>query len=111
MLVRFAALTLTLCTFGGACAVAAETLEMAGSATVTNAFVAESKAAAEKDLGITITLCAGGSGAGLKEAAAGKIPLAMSSRELKADEVALGLVATLVAYDALPATPVPREVS
>ena len=101
MLVRFAALTLTLCTFGGACAVAAETLEMAGSATVTNAFVAESKAAAEKDLGITITLRAGGSGAGLKEAAAGKIPLAMSSRELKADEVALGLVATLVAYDAL----------
>jgi phosphate transport system substrate-binding protein len=99
MLVRFAAIAVSLCSLGGA--FAADTLEMAGSSTVANAFVLDSKAQAEKELGITISVRAGGSSAGIKEAVAGKVPLALSSRELKDDETAQGLVATLVAHDAL----------
>lgn len=53
----------------------------------------------QKNPGVKITVVGGGSGVGIKDAAAGSANIRNASRDLKPDEVAQGLVATVIARD------------
>lgn len=55
----------------------------------------------EADNGIAVTFNATGSGAGIQAVQEGRCDIGLSSRELKADEKASGLVGTVLAYDGI----------
>jgi phosphate transport system substrate-binding protein len=77
------------------------TLKLSGSTTVQP--VAEAIAAdfMKKNKGVKITIAGGGSGVGINDAIAGTVNIGNSSRELKPEEIAKGLVATPICRDAL----------
>ncbi|MBR4095882.1 MAG: phosphate ABC transporter substrate-binding protein [Oscillospiraceae bacterium] len=55
----------------------------------------------ENDTGITVTYNPTGSGSGIKAVAAGTCDIGLSSRDLKDEEKAQGLTATILAYDGI----------
>lgn len=55
----------------------------------------------ESDTGITVTYNPTGSGSGIKAVAAGTCDIGLSSRDLKDEEKAQGLEATILAYDGI----------
>ncbi len=55
----------------------------------------------EADTGITVTYNPTGSGSGIKAVAAGTCDIGLSSRDLKDEEKAQGLTATVLAYDGI----------
>ena len=55
----------------------------------------------ENDTGITVTYNPTGSGSGIKAVAAGTCDIGLSSRDLKDEEKAQGLTATVLAYDGI----------
>lgn len=55
----------------------------------------------ENDMGITVTYNATGSGAGIGAVEEGRCDIGLSSRDLKDDEKAKGLEATVLAYDGI----------
>jgi len=55
----------------------------------------------ENDTGITVTYNPTGSGSGIKAVAAGTCDIGLSSRDLKGEEKAQGLTATVLAYDGI----------
>ncbi|MBO5378418.1 MAG: phosphate ABC transporter substrate-binding protein [Ruminiclostridium sp.] len=55
----------------------------------------------ENDTGITVTYNPTGSGSGIKAVAAGTCDIGLSSRDLKEEEKAQGLTATVLAYDGI----------
>ena len=65
----------------------------------------------QDDIGITVTYNATGSGAGIQAVLEGRCDIGLSSRNLKDEEIAKGLEATVLAYDGIaiivnPANPV-----
>lgn len=55
----------------------------------------------ENDTGITVTYNPTGSGSGIKAVASGSCDIGLSSRDLKEEEKAQGLTATVLAYDGI----------
>lgn len=75
-------------------------LEVSGSTSITPLMEKLSKSYREEN-NIAININSDGSSAGIKAASLGISDLGMTSRELKGDELNLGLNQTLIAYDAI----------
>jgi phosphate transport system substrate-binding protein len=76
-------------------------LKISGSTTVQPVATALAAAFMKKNKGVKITIAGGGSGVGINDAIAGRVNIGNSSRELKDEEKAAGLVATPICRDAL----------
>lgn len=75
-------------------------LNISGSTTVQPLTLQLKAAFEKKNKGVKVNVTAPGSSAGIKEVAAGKVPMCGSSRALKAEEIASGLQATTIAHEA-----------
>ncbi len=77
-----------------------ETVSTDGSTSM-NSVIGALGEAFETDSGITVTYNATGSGAGIKAVQEGRCDIGLSSRNLKDEETANGLVGTVLAYDGI----------
>ena len=94
-----AVLSLVLCTFTG-CTGMKESVATDGSTSM-NKVIGALGEAFEADCGITVTYNATGSGAGIQAVLEGRCNIGLSSRALKVEETAKGLVGTVLAYDGI----------
>ncbi len=76
-------------------------LKLSGSTTVQPLAQELAKAFMKKNKSVSISVSAGGSGVGIKDVAAGRVNIGMSSRDLKDEELADGLVPNAIARDAI----------
>lgn len=83
-----------------ACGGTKETVTTDGSTSM-NKVIGALGEAFEADTGIAVTYNATGSGAGIQAALEGRCNIGLSSRNLKAEETAKGLVGTVLAYDGI----------
>ena len=77
-----------------------ETVSTDGSTSM-NSVIGALREAFETDSGITVTYNATGSGAGIQAVQEGRCDIGLSSRNLKDEETANGLVGTVLAYDGI----------
>ena len=108
-IILLAVVSLLVCTLT-ACGGRKETVTTDGSTSM-NKVIGALGEAFEADSGITVTYNATGSGAGIQAVLEGRCNIGLSSRTLKAEESAKGLVGTVLAYDGIaivvnPANPV-----
>lgn len=108
-IILLAVVSLLVCTLT-ACGGQKETVTTDGSTSM-NKVIGALGEAFEADSGITVTYNATGSGAGIQAVLEGRCNIGLSSRTLKAEESAKGLVGTVLAYDGIaivvnPANPV-----
>ena len=83
-----------------ACGGTKETVTTDGSTSM-NKVIGALGEAFEADSGIAVTYNATGSGAGIQAVLEGRCNIGLSSRNLKAEETAKGLVGTVLAYDGI----------
>ena len=83
-----------------ACGGTKETVTTDGSTSM-NKVIGALGEAFEADTGIAVTYNATGSGAGIQAVLEGRCNIGLSSRNLKAEETAKGLVGTVLAYDGI----------
>lgn len=101
---------LLLCVAFAGCGSKSESVTTDGSTSMSSVIGALSEAF-ESDTGITVTYNATGSGSGIQAVEEGRCDIGLSSRALKDEETAKGLVGTTLAYDGIaiivnPANPV-----
>jgi phosphate transport system substrate-binding protein len=91
--------SLLVCSLTG-CGGTKETVTTDGSTSM-NKVIGALGEAFEADTGIAVTYNATGSGAGIQAVLEGRCNIGLSSRNLKAEETAKGLVGTVLAYDGI----------
>ena len=91
--------SLLVCSLTG-CGGTKETVTTDGSTSM-NKVIGALGEAFEADTGIAVTYNATGSGAGIQAVLEGRCNIGLSSRNLKAEEAAKGLVGTVLAYDGI----------
>lgn len=91
--------TLLVCTFTG-CGTNKDTVATDGSTSM-NKVIGALGEAFEAEKGIAVTYNATGSGAGIQAVLEGRCDIGLSSRNLKEEEKANGLVGTILAYDGI----------
>lgn len=101
---------LLLCVAFAGCGSKSESVTTDGSTSMSSVIGALSEAF-ESDTGITVTYNATGSGSGIQAVEEGRCDIGLSSRALKDEETAKGLVGTTLAYDGIaiivnPANPI-----
>lgn len=101
---------LLLCVAFAGCGSKSESVTTDGSTSMSSVIGALSEAF-ESDTGITVTYNATGSGSGIQAVEEGRCDIGLSSRALKNEETAKGLVGTTLAYDGIaiivnPANPI-----